>query len=635
LPAAIKHLRYFRLDALTVLQPTLNRIWRNASWPAIAIFLVVAAYLHCLSLIEWSVKSPFYFDAASYYIPYAKRLLNEGISFLFTEDAIHIPPFSFIFPAFFGADLEVQKNVSIVLSTLNIFILFRTGQLLHSRLAGILAVIFYVLSPSLKPFLSTGSVEPLFIFLMAAWLWLLAEGWASQRLWVFLMAGVLFGLAALTRATILYFLPILIVAAYWMQHRAVMYTNRTYTCWKSVAWGHGLALVIVLPVLIKNLVMFGLPAVSTGAGIALYAGNHPLTFGMDSGYFRTLIDNQLVSPPDSGHLSIMADRTLAAVGKYMMFSQSPSFMIDMYSQKLFAFLFVGNREWIAPVATLRSWRIFLIVFSVLSLWNLRARPYVWILVALFAYQVVVHLPVLYSYRYSVSALEMTLVLLAGVGVTVSLNKAHWPGLLGAIIISAVLTYAGVRYAQVPHQPQLNIYDVPHEVLYSVGDDGMPIAHFDGAVRVGRNEFEVTETTAIIDIDLTAVKNINRYTIPLISIKGSLAPSSQSRRCETVSYFYRKQSESAFSTTNVWQDIWLTDGKLQLFILGNEAPLEIFEPGTLRLQFACGRKTRITLARIEVLRSIVGVVNREHYLKSIGAKSWDEVSFLQGLKKNKP
>jgi len=620
------------LNTLKTLQPTLNRIWRNASWPVIAIFLTAVAYLHCLSLIEWSVKSPFYFDAATYYIPYAKRLLNEGISFLFTEDAIHIPPFSFIFPAFFGADLEVQKSVSIALSTLNIFLLFRTGQLLHSRLAGVIAVIFYVLSPSLKPFLSTGSVEPLFIFLMAAWLWLLAEGWASQRRWIFLIAGVLFGLVALTRSTVIYFLPVLILVSYCLQRLSATQKDGTHDNWVSISWGHMVAFGMVMPVLIKNMVLFGLPAVSTGAGIALYTGSHPLTFGMDAGYFRTAFDNGLIPPAGLGHLTLVADRALMAVGKYMLLSQSPSFIVEMYAQKLFAFLFVGNREWIAPVPTLRGWRVFLIIFSLSAIWELRDRPIIWILSGLLAYQTAAHLPALYSYRYSVGALEMSLVLLAAIGIAIFLNKRNWLGLSSSMVIATVLIYAGVLYAQDSHLPKLNIYRVPHEVLYSIGKGGLPVANLSGAIRVGTNEFVSTENIAIIDIDLTSIMNISRYTNQLITIDGSLVSDSQTASCEPVSYFYRKQSESAFSTPNVWQDIWLMNGRSQLFILGSEAPLEIFEPGTLRLQFACSIKTRISLTRLEVVRPLVAEYYLKQYLNSIGARDWVDVRALELLRK---
>jgi Dolichyl-phosphate-mannose-protein mannosyltransferase len=620
------------LAALPLKLGSLNRLWQSVEWPLVVIFLATVAYFHGVSLLEWSVKSPYDFDAKTYYIPYAKRLLNEGISFLFTEEAMHIPPFSYIFPALFGGDLVVQKNVSIALSTLNILLLFRTGWLLHSRAAGLLAVTFYALSPSFKPFLATGSVEPLFIFLMAAWFWLLAEGWASQRRWMFLLAGVLFGLAALTRATILYFLPVIILAAYWMQHRAAKTSSASgvnvHMNWANVGWAHCLALAMVLPVLIKNMVMFGIPSISTGAGIALYLGNNPLTFGMDPSYFHTDFDNGAVPPPGLTHLAVVADRSLAAVGKYMLFSLPTSFVFEMYTMKLSSFFFVNNREWIAPLASLRGWRIFLIVFSIPALWTLRAKPIIWILVALLAYQVAAHLPVVYSHRYSVGVLEMALVLLAGVGLAVFLRDRRWVSLFVLLMFTAVLIYMGRVHARDPYAVKLNAYGVPHETLYSSTQNGLPIAGIAGAERVGANEFVSTEAAAIIDLDFTTLKNINRYTLQQVAIEGSIVLDSQSRGCEPVTYFYRKQSQTDFSSTNSWLDIWPVDGKPHLDVLGHQAPLEIIEPGMLRVRFTCGAKTRITLSRVEVLRPTVALYYRERYLKSIGARDWNDVPSME-------
>lgn len=567
------------------------------------------------------MRSPFDFDAKAYYIPYAKRLLNEGFSFFFTEDAVHIPPFSFIFPALFGADLGVQKNVSIVLSTLNIFILFRTGQLLHSRLAGIFAVIFYALSPSFKPFLSTGSVEPLFIFLMASWFWLLAEAWASQRRSIFLAAGVMFGLAALTRATVIYVLPMVILVSFWMRYRSASSAGDERANWANLAWSHVLALAMILPVLVKNIVMFGLPSISTGAGIALYLGNYPLTYGMDSGYFRTNFDNGIVPPPGLSHLALVADRALAAVGKYMLLSQSPSFILEMYAQKLFAFFFVGNREWIAPVATLRSWRIFLIAFSIPAFWGLRTKPIIWLLGGLLVFQVVAHLPVVYSHRYSVGVLEMSLVLFAGMGVAMFVNEKRWFSLALIVALAATLSYIGAVYARDAHRLKANVYGVPHEVVYSTKSIGLPIAKLVGASRLSDGEFESTATNVKIDIDLTTVRNIRIHSNEMIAIEGSINVDSQSQHCGAVNYYFRKRSETAFSESKVWQDIWPANGKSALYVLGGDAPLEIYEPGTLRLEFTCPAKMRINLSRIEVVRPTVAQYYRDQYLKSIGATDW--------------
>jgi hypothetical protein len=562
---------------------------------------MAVAYFHGVSLLEWSIKSPYDFDAKTYYIPYAKRLLNEGIPFLFTEEAMHIPPFSYIFPALFGGDLAVQKNISIALSTLNILLLFRTGQLLHSRIAGLLAVIFYALSPSFRPFLATGSVEPLFIFLMAAWFWLLAEGWTS---------------------------PVVILAAYWMQRRAIKPSSAQVESaranWANVAWAHGLALAMVLPVLIKNIVIFGIPSISTGAGIALYLGNNPFTYGIDPSYFQTNFDNGAVPPAGLTHLAVVADRALAAVGKHMLFSLPPSFIFEMYLMKLSSFFFVNNREWISPVATLRGWRIFFLVFSIPAILTLRAKPVIWILLALLAYQVAAHLPVIYSHRYSVGVLEMSLVLLAGIGVAVFLRERQWLSLFVFLILTAAFIYMGRVSARDPHAVKLNAYGVPHEILYSSSVGGLPIVGLVGASRTGPNEFVSTENTVIIDVDLTSLKNINQYTLQVVAIEGGILSGSQAERCEPVTYFYRKQSQTDFSLAGAWQDIWPADGKLHLYVLGHQAPLNIIEPGTLRLRFICGVKTRITLSRVEVLRPTVALYYRERYLKSIGARDWNDV-----------
>jgi hypothetical protein len=61
------------------IQARLTHLLRAAEWPAIAVFLTVVAYFHGQYLIDESMKSPFDFDAKAYYIPYAKRLLNEEL----------------------------------------------------------------------------------------------------------------------------------------------------------------------------------------------------------------------------------------------------------------------------------------------------------------------------------------------------------------------------------------------------------------------------------------------------------------------------------------------------------------------------------------------------------------------------
>jgi hypothetical protein len=227
------------------------------------------------------------------------------------------------------------------------------------------------------------------------------------------------------------------------------------------------------------------------------------------------------------------------------------------------------------------------------------------------------------------------VLLAGVGVAVFLRDRRWVSLFALLIFTAALIYMGRVYARDPHSVKLNAYGVPHEILYSSTQSGLPIANFTGAMRVGANEFVSSETTTTIELDFTTLKNINRYTLQQIAIEGSILSHAQPASCEPVTYSYRKQSQNDFSLNNAWQDIWPTNGKLHLNILGHQAPLEIIEPGTLRMRFVCGMNTRITFSKVEVLRPTVALYYREQYLKSIGATDWSHLNTKKPALSTKP
>ena len=117
-------------------------------------------------------------------------------------------PFSYVYPALFGADAMRIKIANIVLFVLLILIVFRIGSLLHSRRAGLAAAVLLAASPTIKIFIPTALTEPPFIFLVGVWIWALCEGHRSGRTQWWIASGLALGLAILTRPTYLYFAPL-------------------------------------------------------------------------------------------------------------------------------------------------------------------------------------------------------------------------------------------------------------------------------------------------------------------------------------------------------------------------------------------------------------------------------------------
>ncbi len=567
--------------------------WRPWTVAGTVLLLALGLVWHVRALLDWSTRSPFDFDAKRYYIPYAKRLLDGDWSFLVSVEGLHVPPFSFVFPALFGADLAIQKQVGIVLSSLVVLMLFRIGLVVHSRYAGLAAALLYALSPVPLPFMSTGSVEPLFVFLLMAWAWGMAEGVAGQRRWGFVLAGVAVGLASLTRATLLYYLPLVMLMALVMRRQQ----PAARSAWNGLLLTHAIGIGMIAPFLLRNLLSFGLPAISTGAGVAFYNGHHALTWGFDPGYFGVAFDFGILGREGASHLDLDTDRTLLGAGQRVLASYDFVFVAKLYAIKLLSFLFVGNLEWVAPVAELRSWRVVLICLSAITLSRLRREPALLVIAGSVLFQVAAHIPVLYSHRYSVVALDAPLALLAGIGAVTVLQ--HWSSraqvFAAAIILVAVAL--GVVVANTAQVLQVNIDGTAHVTVMDRDRANLRLSAGPGAMVIGPGRVRSTSGIAEIDFDLTN-EPIEANRTYVLALDGSLdVPMNRPGSCAVV-YLYRT-GDDAFTRDRGILTRWNTDGRSRRIYNGVSEHIHIREPGWLRLQFHCGAGATIDIGRMSL------------------------------------
>lgn len=598
---------------------------QSATWHLLAPILVAAiSVYHFRQLFWWSSQTPFDFDAVHTYLPMAKELLAQGPLFLLSERALSAPPVAYMFPMLFNADLAQMRQVNMGLSVLCVLLIFRTGWLLHSRTVGVLAAAAFGLTPHFWPYMSTGSVEALYVFLLVASMWMLAEA-ASGLRGAFILAGVFIGLATMTRATILYWLPLAALSA-WLLMRLVPTEARL---WRGVRDAHLVAMLMVLPLLLKNLFLWGVPAVSTGAGIALLNGHHPLTYGFEANYFNFESDHWAAMPKGVSHLQVAADKTLAAVAKFVIADLPPLELAKMYALKLSATLFTSNKEWIMPAETLRPWRAGLLLLALPSLLALRKSPLIALVWALFAFQVAIHIPALYQHRYSVSAVDLPLALLAATGAGVMLFHARWwlfP-ILGGVIWLA-LDFS-VSSAQNPQAHQPNMYGVAHRSLARWDAASMPIAGTVGFVRAADGRLRQVEKTAHIDLDFTNVRDMRSPFPTILVIDVNLHGASQGQGCERVMLFYRGRNDADFGMNRAWSQRWQQDKNDRRYVFGGSSHIRMNEPGTLRMAFSCVGAT-LRLISLDLVRTTTMEDYTTRYLAQFGMRTWREWLQARGM-----
>ena len=381
------------------------------------------------------------FDAVHLYLPAARELLAQGPAFFLQERSIHSPPLAYAWPMLVGASVERFELANAVLSGIVLLLVFRCAQLMHSRIAGVAAALLFATNPLMPPFFAAPVTEAPFIFWCAAWLWGMCEWIRDRRAWALALAAVGICCAALTRAPMFYGMVLLFVLT-----TAIAWRVRARPGPRAVAMpmavAFGLALLPPLAFIAKNLVVFGFPFYATGAGNQLYLGNNPLTGGYDPTYLGLIFDVGAIAR-DMSPLTLEAERLLRGAARVIFADKDAAFFASLHAKKLLAFVFVTNAE--PGALALRTWRIALMVLGGLGLAAIADRRLRWALAGMFLFLVAIHVPVHYTHRFSVSSMDLWLVVAAGVGLA-SLVEASWPrrwvalGLVAAGIAAGFLAY---------------------------------------------------------------------------------------------------------------------------------------------------------------------------------------------------
>ena len=396
------------------------------------------------------------FDAVHFYLPVARELLAQGLAFFAQERSIHAPPLSYLYPALMGPTLENLKAANLVLSLATLVMVFRTGWLMHSRTAGAAAALLFAFDPLLRPYLAAPLTEAPFLFGCAAWLWGLAEWLRHRARWGLVASATGLVVAALTRAPIFYWLLLitLVVGALAWRRREL----------RALLLAYALALAVPAALIAKNAVLFDFPFYTTGGANALYLGNNPLTGGYDPTYVGLLYDVGAIAR-DQSHLTLEADRLLGGVTRLIFAEKDAAFFASMYARKALAFVFVTNAEDHMPL--LRSWRILLVALAAAGLFAIRLPALRWAVGGMLAFQLAIHLPVLYTHRYSVGALDLWLVLAAGVGAA-ALMLASFRRIVTVLVLTNVALTLGTLAYVAGGRPMPDVFAAGRLLVWQSG-----------------------------------------------------------------------------------------------------------------------------------------------------------------------
>lgn len=547
------------------------------------LLLVLLAMALGAILLEPRLALPISFDAKASYLPMARELLAKGWAYMGEEASVSYAPLAFGWPALLGAHEYVVRYANIALYCAAIGAAYLTLERTHGSFAAIAAAFLVAICPTVRPYIGDVMTEAPFIVLVAVWALAVARvAGGGHRAWI-VAGGLALGLAVLVRPAAMYFAPLALAAFAWKRE------------WRLASL-HGIATLVVAAWVLRNAVVFGFPAVAAGAGGALYFGVNPLVDGFDPPYYGMNFDSGLAQD-SSSHLSIHGDRTLRAIGTLELLDTPLSIVIPMFAHKALSFLFVSRHDiWDGgSIPWLRAWRIAMVALACIAFAANRRDRLVVTLAAFVAYMVAVHVPLLYTHRYSVGAIDYPLAVLAAVGIGVTVRST---GRIAAVLVALCVAVAAGVAGATPAVGSPMPDRIPTEIAW--------LASIDRVAVVGAHE--------PIDIPIAKDPATPPWDLSMVQLDIEVEPVPRSR-CTTMLMRFRRAAEPGFAPWRVVRVPLEAGPGPHRYTVGSTVPLALDGAGTLRLELEC---TAVATARVGAL-AIVLPRRERHYTERYKAR----------------
>lgn len=541
------------------------------------------------------------FDTAFTYLPLARRLLSDPAELWNSVDILKTAPGPFVYMALGNADTNQLKAINLAMGLAMVVMFFDGGRRIAGAAAAATAAWLFALSPYL-PHLSTYvMVEAPFLFLVTLWFWssiwaLEQHGWRSFA-GVFL-AGVTLAAATLTRATFMYWLPAAIIF-FGLLARFPFFGSRS--AWLRLALIHLTAFVLVFSYIARNAVVFDKPSVAAGAGAALYFGSNAMLKGQEPPFFG-LSHDEFTVVDDLSHLSITGDKRLIAVARNIIADMPLPELTKLYIEKAGALLFFSKSDlkYYGP----RIWRSALLILAAIGFFLGRRHPIVWLLAGTALYQLSVHIPVLYNPRYSVTALELQLTLLAAIGLSLLWQRRKNLRVMLLAVTAVLLSILGgswhMRYSA-PVLPDLEA--VPHKALQIADPSELSVEGFEGDPFHGLSNSPSGRFSITWEGNIHPVNNLTILRLRIPDMRGE---------CSKVWVKYTNQAgklrEEIINIRGFGPGQDFARG--MLFVMSEGAGKSI------QLAFECKANTQMQLSEIGLYEASLGIYYRAQVLQKL-------------------
>jgi len=262
----------------------------------------------------------------------------------------------------------------------------------------------------------------------------------------------------------------------------------------------------------------------------------------------------------------------------------------MFAHKALAFLFVSSTDIWQSLAWNRTWRIAMVILAALAVATNRRNIVVMVLAGFAAYMWVVHIPLLYTHRYSVGAIDFPLALLAGIGVGEALRSA---GRVAAASVALCVCLAAGLANAVPAPGSPMPERIPTEVAW--------LGEIDREAVVRGSE----------PIDISIPKDPATPLWDLSMVQLDLAVHSSPGRCEGMRLAFRRANEAAFQPYRVVRVALEAGEAVHRYTVGTTTPLALDGAGTLRIVLECTAVARVDIGTVAVL-----LPRRERYYSEL-------------------